>query len=111
MRLLVLIFVIGCASGPSRRDPPAAVPPSVAEPLVALAPMVGRWEGTATGGGGEAIACEHVEPKLQGNVLLVEGLGVAEQDGARKIVHQALGVISRAPDGRLLLRAYRGDGL
>lgn len=72
--------------------------------------LVGHWEGEAQmDGRPDMVHVETVESRLDGLVLVVEGIGRAQEDGA--LVHHALGVISydaRAQHYRVV--AYRDDG-
>jgi hypothetical protein len=79
-----------------------------------LAFLAGEWEGEATmdmgpGARHKVAQVETVESKLDGLLLVVEGVGHKVEDG--KLVHHALGVISydaRAKHYRVA--AYRQDG-
>ena len=55
---------------------------------------------------------EVVERKLDGAVLLVEGLGTVSSPGAEdRVVHHALGIVSfDAASGRYTLRSYLATG-
>jgi hypothetical protein len=80
--------------------------------------MVGRWQGEAwmARGPGERVQVtmtETVEPRLEGVVLLVEGVGVVPgADGAEpRIVHHALAVVSFDPQSAgYVMRSYIASG-
>lgn len=69
--------------------------------IKALDMMVGNWEGTGyltTPTGKESSkVTESIQYKLNNTVIVAEGKGVATIDGAEKVVHDALGVISFNP--------------
>jgi hypothetical protein len=80
--------------------------------------IVGDWEGTGWMAFGpnqreDSRVVEHAEYKLDGAVLVIEGIGRAGGPGtaSERIVHNALGVVSfdRAK-GDYTMRAYRADG-
>src|SRR5512145_2149422 len=84
-----------------------------------LSPMVGRWRGEAwmAREGGQrvrTVMSETVERKLDGTVLLIEGLGQvpAEGGGEPRVVHHALAVLSFEPrTGAYQMRSYLASGL
>jgi hypothetical protein len=75
----------------------------------------GRWEGIGKlnrgpEGSGTARVVEVAEPKLEGAILSVEGLGRDEMD-PNQIVHHAYGIIHYdRRQGGYRIRAYRSDG-
>jgi hypothetical protein len=74
--------------------------------------LVGQWKGDAwvefgPGQRHKAIQTESVQMKLDGLLLLIEGLG--KESGVT--VHNALAVVSHdLKTGQYRIRAYRGDG-
>lgn len=100
---------------------PLLAQPNAAGAVVdtAMAPLtwlVGEWEGTGfmqtpQGRQGAAVT-ERVESRLDGRVLIFEGIGRerAPDGTAGPVVHHALGVLTFDPDNaRYAFRAYR-DG-
>jgi hypothetical protein len=86
--------------------------------MSALAFLHGEWEGTGTlmqgpGRSATARAREVAEPRLDGTLLVVEGIGrAATQAGdGEHVVHHAFGVVSwDAAAGGYRMTAYRVDG-
>jgi len=80
--------------------------------------LVGQWNGTGwnefvPGQRGTATITETVQSKLDGTVLLLEGLGKAKvgAQGKEAVVHHALGVIAYDQQAKLYrLRSYLADG-
>jgi hypothetical protein len=78
--------------------------------------MEGTWRGSAWMMRGsertQTEMVEIVERKLGGTVLLVQGQGsvIDSATGARRTVHDALGVISFDPRGGYVMRSYIGSG-
>jgi hypothetical protein len=130
--LLVVLLVVtaamaGALVAEERPGQPPAAPPGSAGPATAAGTaeamakvhfLLGRWEGEGTMrmGPGEpqtSQVTERVAAKLDGRVVLIEGLGTVPDaaGGAPRVVHQAFGMLSYdAGAGRYLLRAVRGDG-
>jgi hypothetical protein len=100
---------------------PAQAPPSATvgrEAMAKLSKMVGRWEGEATvqlgpGQTHKVKQSEHVQSKLDGNVLLVEGTGHEKgEDGKEKVVFQALAVCTFDPTSKSYkFHAFRDNGM
>ncbi len=90
---------------------------AVKEALQPLAFLVGTWEGEGwmMMGRGQRSTSQVIETaqwKLDGTVLLVEGLGTrTDENGDTHTVHNAMGVISYdAATQNYLFRAYRTGG-
>ncbi|MGI8618433.1 MAG: hypothetical protein ACR2L6_05015 [Gemmatimonadaceae bacterium] len=82
-----------------------------------LAWLIGEWEGegsmqTRTGREVAAVR-EKVEGRLDGRVLVLEGIGrEPAADGAGRVVHHAFGVLSYDPEKReYVFRAFRDGGV
>lgn len=94
---------------------PADAPGAADNPMAALAFLVGEWQGTGwiRMGPGEPhrfVQHETVETRLDGGVLLIEGVG-HDPDDEDAIVHHAFAVLSySAAEERYVMRAYRGLG-
>lgn len=93
----------------------AQEPPSTEE-MKKLDFMVGRWEGEGwmMVGPGQRHTAKVVETgqrKLEGNVLMIEGVGKATVEGKERVVHNALGLITYDRQAKVFrMRAYRGNG-
>ncbi|HWM84497.1 MAG TPA: hypothetical protein VNO33_01640 [Kofleriaceae bacterium] len=97
---------LACGGAPVSRPPSASAPPPAVSctpkpELAAIAEMVGEWRGdgwvdTPSGKRERFVQSEKIRCAVDGEVLLVEGLGHADTGGGApgRIVHQALGVIS-----------------
>ncbi|HEX2079089.1 MAG TPA: hypothetical protein VHG08_15300 [Longimicrobium sp.] len=118
MRIPILTLTLLLAAVPAAAQAPAAASSGAAEQMRRLAFLHGTWRGegvTMMGPGQQerASVLETAQPKLDGTVLLVEGLGWQGTEGAADyhVVHQALGVMSYdARRGGWAMRAYRGGG-
>ncbi|MEQ1828904.1 MAG: hypothetical protein ABL921_23280 [Pirellula sp.] len=96
-------------------------PPSSAEGREAmkkLSKLVGRWEGEATiqlgpGQAHKVKQIEHVQSKMDGSLLLIEGTGREKStDGQEKVVFQALAVCNFDPiEKAYKFHAFRDNGL
>lgn len=92
--------------------------PAQIEEMKRLQFLVGQWQGTGwnefvPGQRGTAMVTETVQSKLDGTVLLLEGLGKAKIGGKGEevVVHNALGVLSYDPQAKQYrLRSYLSDG-
>lgn len=91
---LALALVLGAAPADAQERPPAP-------PLEGVEWLVGTWEGEASvthpGGTSEVSMTERVEERLDGRLLVVEGIGSAATDG--RVVHHAFAVLSRTEHG------------
>ena len=93
----------------------AQAPQSTAKQMAALNFLIGDWEGDGwiTMGPGPKRTfhqTEHVQSKLRGELLLIEGLGHSTEDTSR-VVHTALAIISYDPgQSRYHMRAYSTGG-
>lgn len=103
------------ASQPGRPPAPDAV--RLREAMKPFLPAVGKWrgEGWMQMGPGEpqrAVSEETVEMRLDGLVLVVEGLHHAKlADGtAGKVVHHALAIASADPAGGFRFSTFLADG-
>src|SRR5687768_4651575 len=99
MRFLTLSFslLLACAPAAAQAPDPSA---AAAEAMQRLAFLHGTWrgEGVTMMGPGQresAAVLETAQPRLDGTVLLVEGLGWKGTQGAAdyQVVHQAMGVV------------------
>ncbi|HEX2211543.1 MAG TPA: hypothetical protein VHG93_27905 [Longimicrobium sp.] len=117
MRFSILALSLLFAAAPAAAQAPDATAAAARE-MQRLAFLHGTWrgEGVTTMGPGQqerASVLETARPKLDGSVLLVEGLGWTGTEGAAdyRVVHQALGVVSYDERrGGWAMRAYRGGG-
>ena len=118
MRIPILALSLLLAAAPAAAQLPADATASAAAQMQRLAFLHGTWRGegvTVMGPGQEerADVLETVRPRLDGAVLLVEGLGSRGTPGTADyvVVHQALGVVSYDERrGGWAMRAYRGGG-
>lgn len=116
MRSLIpaLALLLLAAPAAAQQSPVAAA----AGEMQRLAFLHGTWRGEgvttmAPGREERAAVLETAQPKLEGSVLLVQGLGWEGTEGAAdyRVVHEALGVVSYdARRGGWSMRAYRGGG-
>lgn len=102
MMLALLVLPAATADAPPR--PNADMKP--------LAFLVGTWQGTGWAqtrdGRHEFNIRERIEPKLEGNVFLVEGIG---KDGSGKVHHHALAFFHYdKAAGHFKVKAFRKDG-
>jgi hypothetical protein len=111
---LVPLF-LDCRKVAAQSQPSPSV---IREALSKLAKMVGRWEGEATIqlGPGQTVKVkqsEHVQFKLDGGVLLIEGIGREPiANGQEKIVFRALAVCTFDPNTKSYsMHAFRDNGL
>lgn len=88
--------------------------PIVDSAMAPLAWLVGEWRGPGTmqtrAGPQVADVLERVESRLDGRVLVIEGIGrdMAAGEGAGQVVHNAFALLSYDPDaGRYVMRAFR----
>ena len=92
-----------------------AAPPK--GPVAPLAFMLGQWEGPAwmdmgPRGRREVRQHEWVRTTAGGSVIAVQGQGTATlPDGSEQLVFDAFAVMYRDHEGKLAMRAYRGDGV
>jgi hypothetical protein len=118
MRFPILTLALLLAAAPAAAQAPADHTAAAAEAMQRLAFLHGTWrgEGVTTMAPGQqerAFVLETTQPRLNGAVLVVEGLGWKGTQGAAdyQVVHQALGVVSYdARRGGWAMRAYRGGG-
>ena len=109
---LFLCSIVVASQEPAAES--AAADPGL-EAMNALARMAGEWRGTGwmQRGPGEpqhTVSVETVESKLDGRVLVVEGLHHAKDDPSR-VVHHAFGVIFHDPEsGHYRFQAHLADG-
>jgi uncharacterized protein YfaP (DUF2135 family) len=117
MRSPILILALLLLAVPAAAQAPDHSAAAAAE-MQRLSFLHGTWRGegvttVAPGREERAAVLETARPKLEGSVLLVEGLGWKGTEGAAdyQVVHQALGVVSYdARRGGWSMRAYRGGG-
>lgn len=113
MQVKALIFCIA-ALVPSMAQPPRA--PNIEAQRAAMKKLeflVGKWAGAARvfrGPGEPAVLAqtEEAQYKLDGLVLLIEGVGRSNADG--KLALQALGIISYDDDGGIYRMRAFNDG-
>lgn len=119
MRFHILTLTLLLLATPAAAQAPADPAGAAAAEMRRLSFLLGTWRGegvTTTGPGGQqerASVRETAQPRLDGSVLLFEGLGWQGTEGAAdyRVVHQALGVVSwDARRGGWSMRAYRGGG-
>lgn len=118
MRPIIPTLAVLLLAAPAAAQPPADAAADAAAQMQRLAFLHGTWRGeavTSMGPGREerASVLETAQPKLEGSVLLVEGLGWQGTQGAAdyRVVHNALAVVSYdARRGGWAMRAYRGGG-
>ncbi|MBZ0110852.1 MAG: hypothetical protein K8J08_00180 [Thermoanaerobaculia bacterium] len=108
------LLALALPSSVSAQDPP---PPASDEGLAAMqeiAFLIGEWHGSGWMRRGPAEpqpfeSTETIEGRLDGRVLLVEGLHRSKETG--EVVHSALAVISYDPKkGEYRFRSYLADG-
>ena len=113
MRTLATIALSALMALPAAAQPTGAAPASA--PMAPLAFLAGEWEGEGWMMFGPDqrhtfVQHESVEAKLGGDVLLIEGRGLASEDTSR-VVHHALAVLAYDPAAeRYLMRAFRAGG-
>lgn len=90
---------------------------AIVEKMKVFANWVGHWkgEGAMQVGPGEpktSVVDEHIQFKLDGTIVLVEGIGKATDDsGKEQVVHHALAVLSfDQQSGEYKFRSYLQDG-
>lgn len=91
---------------------------NIREKMKAFESWIGHWqgEGQMQMGPGEpkkSTVDEHIESKLDGTILLVEGIGTSENPSTHvsTVVHHALGVLSYNPGiGQYRFITYLKDG-
>jgi hypothetical protein len=119
MRIRIPTLALLLLAAPAAAQPPADATADAAAEMRRLAFLHGTWrgEGVSTMGPGRqeehASVLETAQPRLEGSVLLVEGLGWQGTQGAAdyRVVHQAMGVVSYdARRGGWAMRAFRGGG-
>ena len=114
MRGMVAVMVGVLLQPPATASAQIVRPPaSQVEAMKKLGEWVGEWKGAGWAAAGlgertEFTITESVQPKIQGSILLVEGLGKGQSStGEEVVVHQALGVLSYDdPTGRYRFRTY-----
>lgn len=117
MRFTIFTLSFLLAAVPAAAQAPDATAASARE-MRRLEFLHGTWRGEgvtmmAPGQQEHAAVLETAQPRVDGTVLLVEGLGWKGTQGAAdyRVVHQALGVVSYdARRGGWAMRAYRGGG-
>ena len=117
MRFSILAISLLLAAAPSAAQAPDATA-AAAQAMQRLSFLHGTWRGegvTMMGPGRQesASVLETAEAKLDGAVLLVQGLGWKGTQGGADyhVVHQALGVVSYDERrGGWSMRAFRGGG-
>lgn len=115
--LAVAVVTLTAATPAKTQAPPAPDGSANRAAMDRLAFMVGRWKGEAWMQRGpqrvQTVMTETVEARLDGTVLLVEGLGAipGEAGAAPRTVHHALAIISFDPQsGNYAMRSHIGTG-
>ena len=113
--LLLTVLLVSVMSLNGQDSKPAA--PDRDDKLSGLDFMVGEWVGEGWIQIGRErktfTARESLERKLDGSLLVVDGLGrsVDEKTGVEKVVHQAYGIFYYDYDSRkVLFRFFKADG-
>lgn len=114
-RVLVAACLALVAAPAAAQGPPS--PEAAKAAMAKLSKMVGKWEGEATvqmgpGPAHKVRQTEHVQSKLDGTVLLVEGTGhQKDESGAEKVVFRALAVCAFDPTAKSYkFHAFRDNG-
>ena len=118
MRVILTLALAAAAFVPEIALAQATSPPAAQlEAMSRLAHWVGEWEGSGWAMTGrdqraEFTTHESVKPRIQGSVLLVEGIGKSRSAGGTEAVtHEALGTISFDPStGQYRFRTYDLSG-
>lgn len=113
MRRLITLVALVLLALPVAAQPSDSAAP--ADPMAPLEFLVGEWrgEGWMMFGPDQRhtfVQHESVEPRLGGDVLLIEGVGRATEDTSR-VAHHAFAVLAYDPvTERYLMRAFRAGG-
>jgi hypothetical protein len=110
-----ILICAGLSSVAANAQSPEA---TIKEKMKIFSVWVGRWqgEGSIQMGPGEPKKSkveEKIESKLEGTVLLIEGIGKAPDPATKQeaVVHHALGIVSFDPaSGQYKLRSHLKDG-
>lgn len=98
--IITAIALAGCSQAENTADTSSETVAEIAPTDHPFDFMFGEWTGTATGssqsGPYEVVQTERVGPMLGGDVVVVNGTGYGD-DGTAQF--EALGIISRTPDG------------
>lgn len=110
-------FVVLMATPPLGAQPAPAPAESIRQAMAPFVRLAGCWrgEGSMRMGPGEplrTVGMERIEMKLDGLVATIDGKFQARgADGALgRVVHQAFGVISVAPEGGFVVKAFIANG-
>lgn len=116
MRLFVLLSLLTACCASAIAQPTTQNLQPAQDAMQKLSFMVGTWEGEGwmmlgPGNRQTSHVTETAELKLEGTLLVLEGLGKSQDSEEERIVHHALGIISYdAATERYLMRAYRAGG-
>jgi hypothetical protein len=95
--MITLVALAGLMISKSQAQAPDMSKP-VKEKMAVLSNWAGRWkgEGVVYRGpqGSKSSVDEQIEWKLDGTVLLINGVGKTSEGASEKIVHEALGVLT-----------------
>jgi hypothetical protein len=111
---LILLAIVPALDAPAQEGAAAAPDPGL-EAMGKLAPLVGKWEGTGwmrmgPGEPSHTRSTETVEFRLDGRILVIEGLHWSKEK-PDEVVHHAMGIISHDPEtGHYRFRSYLSDG-
>ena len=110
----VAVMLFAVPSADAQRPGAGAAVDSAMAPLAWL---IGEWEGEAVAfsraGASPGTSRESVEGRLNGRVLIMEGIGrEPSADGKGRVVHHAAGFLTYDPErGRYVLRALSEGGV
>ena len=113
--IVVAFAALGAAHPVDAQRPGAGAAADSA--MAPLAWLIGEWEGTGVsqmpGGSSSAAVRESVQGRMNGRVLVIEGIGrEPSADGSGRIVHHAFGVLTYDPERRqYAFRALRDGGV
>jgi hypothetical protein len=112
---MLTIALAGCFGGKLSAQPDESLN---REKMKLFSYWIGRWQGEGfmqmgPGDPKKSVVDERIESKLDGTLLLVEGIGKAKTSSSSEmaIVHQALGILSYDPaTNQFRFRTYLKDG-
>jgi hypothetical protein len=113
--MLTALVALGAVDSLAAQRPGAGAAADSA--MVPLAWLIGEWEGQGESrspqGQSFATVRESVESRLNGRVLVIEGIGrEPSADGTGRVVHHAFGVLTYDPERRQYsFRALRDGGV
>lgn len=113
--MLTTLVAVGAAGSLAAQRPGAGAAADSA--MAPLAWLVGEWEGEGESrspqGRSVATVRESVESRLNGRVLVIEGIGrEPSADGMGRVVHHAFGILTYDPERKqYAFRALRDGGV